>query len=97
MAVNQAATAGPTVALTAAAASTTIRTNTHGYDTASRGEIMAYSLRCADTGNDCPGEFRTDTEDELMQHVQLHAQVAHPGMSLDDATVAQIKDLVKSG
>lgn len=58
---------------------------------------MAYSLRCADTGNDCPGEFRTKTEDELMQHVQLHAQTAHPDMRLDDATVGQIKGLVKSG
>lgn len=58
---------------------------------------MAYSLHCADTGNDCPGEFRTETEDELMQHVQLHAQTAHPDMQLDDATVGQIKGLVKSG
>lgn len=58
---------------------------------------MAYSLRCADTGTDCPGEFRTETEDELMQHVRLHASSAHPDMQLDDATVGQIKGLVKSG
>lgn len=56
---------------------------------------MAYNLRCADTGNECPGEFRTETKDELMQHVQLHAQQAHPDMTLDDATVGQIQGLVR--
>ena len=56
---------------------------------------MAYSLRCADTGNDCPGEFTTETQDELMQHVQMHAQTAHPDMTLDDQTVGQIQGLVK--
>jgi hypothetical protein len=29
-----------------------------------------------------------------MQHVQMHAGVAHPDMALDDATVTQIKGLV---
>lgn len=56
---------------------------------------MPYSIRCADSGADCPGEFRTETEDELMSHVQLHAQTAHPDMTLDDATVAQMKGLVR--
>lgn len=55
---------------------------------------MAYSLRCADTGADCPGQFTTESEDELMQHVQMHAAAAHPDMTLDDATVGQIKGLV---
>ncbi len=55
---------------------------------------MAYSLRCADTGADCPGQFTTSTQDELLQHVTMHAQVAHPEMTLDDATVAQISGLV---
>jgi len=32
---------------------------------------MAYSLRCADSGMDCPGLFETKTEDELMKHVEL--------------------------
>ena len=57
---------------------------------------MAYSLRCADTGAECPGEFRVETEDELMAHVQLHAQTAHPDMTLDDAAVGQLKGLVRS-
>ncbi len=56
---------------------------------------MAYTLRCADTGADCPGNFTTSTRDELMQHVTMHAQTAHPEMALDDATVATISGLVK--
>ena len=55
---------------------------------------MAYSLRCADSGADCPGQFTTETETELMQHVQMHAQVAHPTLDLTDETIAQIKGLV---
>lgn len=55
---------------------------------------MSYSMRCADTGNDCPGNFTTETQDELMAHITMHAQTAHPEMPLDDATVAQISALV---
>jgi predicted small metal-binding protein len=43
---------------------------------------MAYSLRCADTGADCPGAFTTQTEAELMEHVKLRAAQAHPEMEL---------------
>lgn len=43
---------------------------------------MAYALRCADSGMDCPGQFTTKTEDELMQHVELHVREAHPDMEL---------------
>lgn len=39
---------------------------------------MAYALRCADSGMDCPGQFQTKTEDELMKHVELHVGEAHP-------------------
>ncbi|MEP6761953.1 MAG: DUF1059 domain-containing protein [Sporichthyaceae bacterium] len=56
---------------------------------------MAYSLRCADSGANCPGEFTTETEEELMRHVEMHAQTAHPEMTLDDETVGQMKGLVK--
>lgn len=41
---------------------------------------MAYSLKCADLGNECPGSFTTETQDELMKHVELHAGQAHPDM-----------------
>ena len=56
---------------------------------------MAYSLRCADSRANCPGEFTTETEEELMRHVEMHAQTAHPEMTLDDETVGQMKGLVK--
>ena len=56
---------------------------------------MAYSVRCADTGTDCPGSFTTETEDELMKHVEIHAREAHPGMELTPETVAFVKGFVK--
>ena len=56
---------------------------------------MAFSLSCADTGTDCPGEFKTETQEELMEHVELHASRAHPDMELDDATRQQLASLVK--
>jgi predicted small metal-binding protein len=55
---------------------------------------MTYSIRCADGGADCPAQFTTEFEGELMQHVQMHAQVAHPTLDLTDETIAQIKALV---
>ncbi|HEX4567248.1 MAG TPA: DUF1059 domain-containing protein [Vicinamibacterales bacterium] len=39
---------------------------------------MAYKLVCADTGAQCPFEVVADSKDELMQHVQIHAKMAHP-------------------
>lgn len=56
---------------------------------------MAVSLTCADTGQDCPASFTTETEDELMRHVEMHAGAAHPDMVLDEATVEQVKGLVR--
>lgn len=57
---------------------------------------MGYSIRCADSGADCPGEFTTETEDELLQHVQLHASVAHPDMDLTPEATEQIKGLIRT-
>jgi predicted small metal-binding protein len=56
---------------------------------------MAYSIRCADTGADCSGTFTADTEDELMQHVEIDASVAHPEMKLTPETMEQVKNLVR--
>ena len=56
---------------------------------------MAYAVRCADTGAECPAAFTTETEDELMQHVQMHASVAHPDMAVTPETVEQVKGLVR--
>jgi predicted small metal-binding protein len=57
-----------------------------------RRKAMAYSIRCADVGTDCPGEFTTETKEELMKHVELHAQEAHPDLDIDPQ---QIEALVK--
>ncbi len=56
---------------------------------------MAYSMHCADTGTDCPGDFTTRSEEELMAHLQLLVSQAHPEMTLDDATVTQIKGFIR--
>ena len=58
---------------------------------------MTFSIRCADSGADCPAMFTTESEDELMRHVQMHAESAHPQLDLTDETVAQIKALVTVG
>jgi Protein of unknown function (DUF1059) len=35
---------------------------------------MAYSIRCADAGMDCPGSFTTETKEELIKHVELRTR-----------------------
>lgn len=57
---------------------------------------MAYSLACADAGQDCPAAFTTETQDELMRHVEMHAETAHPEMELNDELRQQIGGLVKT-
>ena len=42
---------------------------------------MAYQLTCADTGAKCPFTVRTETRDELLEHVKIHARVSHPEMA----------------
>ena len=51
---------------------------------------MPKSLRCADAGMDCAGQFTTETEDELMKHVQLHAAEAHPDLEITPELAEQI-------
>ncbi len=53
---------------------------------------MAYSIWCADAGVDCPGSFTTETKEELMKHVALHALEAHPDLDLQPG---QVEALVK--
>jgi predicted small metal-binding protein len=57
---------------------------------------MAYSFACADLGGACPGSFSTESKDELMAHVQLHSQTAHPdlviGPEMADALAGAIKE-----
>jgi predicted small metal-binding protein len=48
--------------------------------------MTAYTVSCRDTGADCPGSFTTESKDELVEHVQLHARKAHgkPDLSRED-------------
>jgi predicted small metal-binding protein len=57
---------------------------------------MAYSLICADSGMDCPGQFQTKTEDELMKHVELHVGEAHPDLEMTPENVAMVRGLVRT-
>jgi predicted small metal-binding protein len=56
---------------------------------------MPYSLRCADSGMDCPGEFTTATKSELMEVVKVHAPIAHPDLELNAETVAMVDGLIR--
>jgi predicted small metal-binding protein len=61
----------------------------------SRGGIMAMSLRCADTGADCRGEWTTDTEDEFWKHWELHVAEAHPDLVITPEFQEQTKGFVR--
>jgi predicted small metal-binding protein len=56
--------------------------------------VMSYTIRCADSGSDCPGEFATETREELDQHVEMHIRTAHPDMVIDESTKAAVDSLV---
>lgn len=55
---------------------------------------MSYSVTCADTGADCPGQFTTSTKEELLQHLKVHVDASHPGLELSQD---QVDGLIKSG
>lgn len=57
---------------------------------------MAYSLACADTGVDCPGAFTTETQEELMEHIEIHGKHSHPDMELTDELREQLMARVKT-
>lgn len=42
---------------------------------------MAFKMACAETGAKCPFEVTTPTRDELMEHVMIHAKMAHPELA----------------
>lgn len=54
---------------------------------------MAYDVTCADTGADCPGHFAATTRDEVLKHLELHVDTAHPGLEL---TQEQVDQLIKT-
>ena len=42
---------------------------------------MPFKLVCAETGAKCPFEVVAATREELLQHVAIHARMAHPEMA----------------
>ncbi|HEY5479069.1 MAG TPA: DUF1059 domain-containing protein [Gaiellaceae bacterium] len=48
--------------------------------------MQSYSVSCKDSGMDCPGSFTTESKEELIEHVQLHASKAHgePNLSAEE-------------
>ncbi len=56
---------------------------------------MALTVRCADFNADCPAQFTTADEGELMQHVEVHAKAAHPGMELTPELAEVVKTRVQ--
>ena len=57
---------------------------------------MAKSAACADMGRDCPGNFTVETQDELMQHLEMHAKTAHPELQMTPEKVEQMKGAIKT-
>lgn len=55
---------------------------------------MAYKLVCAETGAKCPFEVVTESKDELMQHVAIHAKMAHPELASNPPSPELIEKLI---
>ena len=55
---------------------------------------MAYKLVCAETGAKCSFEVVTPTQEELLEHVQIHAKMAHPEMAANPPSPDLIAKLV---
>lgn len=62
---------------------------------------MPWSYACAEFPGmgSCPGTFRTETEAELWQHLELHGRAAHgeDPEKWSDEERRQIQDLIRSG
>jgi len=54
--------------------------------------MNAYSVKCRESGMDCPGEFTTESKEELIKHVQLHASEAHQ----KDLSPADVEPLIRA-
>jgi predicted small metal-binding protein len=55
---------------------------------------MAFKLVCAETGAKCPFEVVAETRDELMQHVGIHAKMAHPEMAKNPPKPEMMEKLI---
>jgi predicted small metal-binding protein len=55
---------------------------------------VAYKLVCAETGAKCPFEVVSSTRDELMEHVKVHARMAHPEMASNPPSPEEIGKMI---
>jgi predicted small metal-binding protein len=55
---------------------------------------MAYKMACAETGAKCAFEVKTDTKEEIMQHVGLHAKASHPELAAKPPSPEMIAKLI---
>jgi predicted small metal-binding protein len=56
---------------------------------------MPTTMVCADLSGHCSAVFTTEDGEELLEHVALHAQRAHPELELTREVVAQAKSLIR--
>ena len=56
---------------------------------------MALKLACVETGMKCSFEAVAATKEELMQHVGVHVNMAHPEMAKDPPPPEMIARLIR--
>jgi len=52
-------------------------------------------IRCADAGFDCDAVFRSESEEELMAQVAVHAKEFHNVTEITDEVVQKVKSIIK--
>ena len=57
---------------------------------------MAFSLRCGDVVPGCPAEMQGDSEEQILSQAAEHARADHGMESMDDKTVAAVRDAIRS-
>ena len=57
---------------------------------------MAFSLRCGDVVAGCPAEVRGDSEEQVLRQAAEHARAEHGMESMDDQTVAAVRNAIRS-
>jgi predicted small metal-binding protein len=56
---------------------------------------MAVSIRCADSGVNCPFEVKTEDAGELMEHVKVHVMKAHPELMNNPPSPEQVQAMIR--
>jgi predicted small metal-binding protein len=57
---------------------------------------MGFSLRCGDVVPGCPAEVQGDSEEQVLSQAAEHARTEHGMESMDDTTVAAVRDAIRS-